>query len=71
MRPLVFNSVLDTDFSSKYFNVIEINGIHVTFTDRDSFQYLCTDLVLIQLFYKDIYHHLLISFIFTDGNSSQ
>ena len=43
----------------------------MVFTDWDSFQYLDTDLVLIQLFYKDIPNHLAISFIFTDRNSYQ
>ena len=41
------------------------------FTDWDSIQYLCTELVPIQSFSKDFYQHLIISFIFTVGNSSQ
>ena len=38
---------LETEFSSKYINIIEIDGIYITFTDWDSFQFLCTDLVLV------------------------
>ena len=37
---------------------MEIYNIYVIFTDWDLFQYSDTDLVLVQLFYKDIPNHL-------------